>query len=203
MTAQDCLQLLRDIKSVVFATTDEDGSPKARIIDVMMVEENKLYFCTARGKNFYRELTADGRVAVTGMNTQYQTVRLTGRAQRPNRQTEWIDRIFEENPAMKEVYPGNSRYILEPFYIGQSQLEFFDLGQTPVSRAYYATAGREPRQKGFAIGESCIACGRCARGCPQQCIHAGAPYSIQQEHCLHCGLCAEGCPANAIYRLEE
>ena len=47
MKAQDCLQILRDVKDVTFATVDEKGLPQARIIDVMIVEEGKLYFCTA------------------------------------------------------------------------------------------------------------------------------------------------------------
>ena len=48
MKAQDCLQILRDVKDVTFSTVDEKGLPQARIIDVMIVEEGKLYFCTAR-----------------------------------------------------------------------------------------------------------------------------------------------------------
>ena len=72
MTAKECLMMLREIKDVAFATVDEDGEPQVRIIDVMLVDDDKLYFCTARGKDFYSQLTADGRVAVTGMNDKYQ-----------------------------------------------------------------------------------------------------------------------------------
>ena len=39
MTAQECLQILRNVKDVAFATTDEDGFPQVRMIDVMLVEE--------------------------------------------------------------------------------------------------------------------------------------------------------------------
>ena len=66
MKAQDCLQILREIKDVAFATVDEQGQPQVRIIDVMLVENGKLYFCTARGKDFYRQLEANGQVAVCG-----------------------------------------------------------------------------------------------------------------------------------------
>ena len=51
-----------------FATVDENGRPQVRMIDVMLVEAGKLYFCTARGKDFYRQLIRDGHVAITGMN---------------------------------------------------------------------------------------------------------------------------------------
>ena len=45
-----------------------------------------------------------------------------------------------------------------------------------------------------------IGCGKCMRGCPQQCITKGKPFVIHQEHCLHCGLCFENCPVQAIIR---
>ena len=94
MNAQECLQILRDVKDVTFATTDENGRPRARIIDVMLVEEGRLYFCTARGKDFYRELTEGGYVAVNGMNRAFQMVRLEGKARKLGEQKRWIDRIF-------------------------------------------------------------------------------------------------------------
>lgn len=68
MEVQDCLALLRSIKDVVFATVDGDGRPQARVIDVMLSDEGGVYFCTARGKDFYRELAADGHVAVAGLS---------------------------------------------------------------------------------------------------------------------------------------
>ena len=45
MNAQKCLEILRKIKDVSFATVDEKGLPQVRIIDVMIVEDEKLYFC--------------------------------------------------------------------------------------------------------------------------------------------------------------
>jgi uncharacterized pyridoxamine 5'-phosphate oxidase family protein len=49
------LDFLRKIKSVTFCSV-EHGCPKARIIDVMFVDGDKIYFTTARGKSFYRQL---------------------------------------------------------------------------------------------------------------------------------------------------
>lgn len=197
MRAQDCLQILRDVKDVAFATVDESKKPQVRIIDVMLVEEGKLYFCTARGKDFYHQLTADGQVAITGMNRQFQMVRLTGRAKKLADQKKWIDRIFEENPVMNGVYPGESRYILEPFCVDNGQMEFFDLGKEPIDRESFSLEG-QLQEKGFWITEDCIGCGTCKEHCPQQCVEEGMPYVICQEHCLHCGLCAENCPVQAI-----
>ena len=103
MTAQECLQILRDVKDVAFATVDEKGFPQVRIIDVMLVEEGRLCFCTARGKDFYRQLMASGRVAVKGLKREYQMVRGSGKARELPEQEIGIDRIFYENPYMKGV----------------------------------------------------------------------------------------------------
>lgn len=203
MNAQNCLEILREIKDVAFATVDEKGAPQVRIIDVMIVEEGKLYFCTARGKDFYQQLAASGQVAVTGLNQEWQMVRLSGKANRLPEQKKWIDRIFEENPSMKDVYPGESRYILEPFCIDNGQIELFDLGKSPINRESFTLGGIKEGLNGFEITDACIGCGTCKANCPQQCISVGAPFEIRQRHCLHCGLCYENCPVQAVRRRGE
>ena len=70
-----------------------EGCLRVRIIDVMLVEDEKLYFCTARGKEFYHQLMVSD-TAITGMNQEYQMVRLNGRARRLEDQKKWIDRIL-------------------------------------------------------------------------------------------------------------
>ncbi len=72
------------------------------------------------------------------MNRDFQMVRLSGKAKRLADQKKWIDRIFEENPSMNGVYPGESRYILEPFCVENGEIEFFDLGLKPIDREYFA-----------------------------------------------------------------
>ena len=114
-------------------------------------------------------------------------VRLAGKVQKLADQKKWIDRIFEENPSMNEVYPGESRYILEPFCIECGQIEFFDLGKNPIFRETFTIGPAVEEEKGFEITNDCIGCGKCKSDCPQQCISEGTPFVIRQEHCLHCG----------------
>ena len=45
MSAAKYLKILRKIKDVAFATVDEEGKSQVRIIDIMIAEGEKLYFC--------------------------------------------------------------------------------------------------------------------------------------------------------------
>ncbi len=198
MNTQDCLQILRDVKEAAFATVDEKGAPQVRIIDVMLAENEKIYFCTARGKDFYTQLMRDNHIAVTAVNKDFQMIKLSGIAEKLPEQKYWIDRIFKENPSMNSVYPNESRYILEPFCIANANIEFFDLNKKPINRKNFTIRNHEKQKKGFEISVSCIGCGKCKKICPQQCISSGKPYEIKQNHCLHCGLCFENCPVHAI-----
>ena len=195
MNVKRCFEILRQIKDVAFATIDENGLPQIRIIDVMLVENEKLYFCTARGKDFYQQIIENSQVAITGMNKDFQMVRLNGKAKKLEENIKWIDRIFEENPSMNAIYPDESRYILEAFCIDNGLVEFFDLGKEPVFREIFTLGNDEIKKSEFFIIDNCIHCGKCERICPQKCIKN---HIINQNHCLHCGLCMEKCPVNAI-----
>lgn len=200
MNAERCLQILREIKDIAFATVDDNGMPQIRIIDIMIAEKEIIYFCTARGKDFYHQLLKNNNVAITGMNQNYQMIRLSGRARKLEEQKKWIDRIFAENKSMNDVYPGDSRYVLEAFCIDNGEVEFFDLGQTPIVRESFRLGESKLQKKGFEISDDCIQCGKCERVCPQKCIEH---FHINQTHCLHCGLCMEECPVQAIQKRGE
>lgn len=192
------LEILRDIKSCSFATVDKYGKPQIRIIDVMMIKDNRLYFCTARGKSFYDELIRSKSVAIVGMTKQYQTVRLSGDVEWLKNDKSVIDEIFMNNPVMNDIYPGNSKYILEGFYVEKGIIDYFDLSTKPITRVIESIGGKDILDKGFFIDEGCMGCGKCAVICPQSCIDSGKPFSINQSNCLKCGLCFEICPVKAI-----
>lgn len=198
MDTKRCFQMLREMKDVVFSTVNPDGQPRSRIIDVMLVEEDKLYFLTARGKEFYQELTATGYVAVTGLNKDWETIRVWGKVK--NVGQELLARIFDENPSMNGVYPGETRSILEVFCLYEGEGEYFCLAEHPIVRQPFSFGKPTYEQKGFVITDNCIGCGTCVSVCPQNAIDEGMPYEIRQRNCLHCGQCFENCPVQAIER---
>ena len=58
--------LQKEIHAAAFATLAEDGRPEVRIIDIMLYDGHSLYFLTAKGKAFYRQLIEQKFVAITG-----------------------------------------------------------------------------------------------------------------------------------------
>lgn len=201
MNIEECLKEFRKIKDVAMATVDRYGNPQVRIIDIMAVEDNCLYFLTARGKNFYQELVTNNKVAITAINEDFVAIRLNGVVEKVSNQKYWLTKIFNNNCSMNDVYPEDSRNILEVFCIRRGELEVFDLSKMPINRYSYDLEGYTICNWGYQISEGCIKCGHCKHRCPQQCIQVDKVYIIEQSHCLHCGLCYEICPVGAIKKV--
>lgn len=199
--ARWCLRFLRAIRDTAFATIGEDGLPSVRIIDVMGTDGERLYFFTPRGKAFHEDVLRERFVAIVGQMPDYRTCRLRGHAKRiPDEfQHAYVDALFEINPGMEVIYPGDKRYICDVFCIEDGEGEYFDLGQNPIfRRSFELGEGLAGKRGMFVIGDECIECGICQRNCPEGCIALGAPYTIDQEHCIRCGICQEVCPADAV-----
>ena len=61
MQKQDYLELLvENIHSTTIATIGADGHPQTRVIDMMLCDEQGVYFLTARGRVFYEQLMEQG-----------------------------------------------------------------------------------------------------------------------------------------------
>lgn len=202
MDAQTCLQKLGYVGVLSFATVAEDGSPQIRSISAIYYEPDAMYFFTARGKDFCRQLLRDGRVQVLGYTMYKEMIRLSGVAKPvpDGEQAKWMDQIFAEQPYLANVYPGDTRSIGIIFCIRNMSIEYFNLGVNPIFRQTYTVGMGEAAPKGYIISDACIGCGTCQAVCPQQAIDAGSPYSIRQENCLHCGSCYEHCPVQAVLR---
>ncbi|MBR1552130.1 MAG: 4Fe-4S binding protein [Muribaculaceae bacterium] len=204
MDATTCIKKLGYVGILTFATVDEHGAPQARSISAIHFEPDAIYFYTARGKNFCRQLLRDGRVQIHALTKFKEMIRLSAVAKPvpDNEQEHWKDVIFKEQSYLINVYPGDTRSIGIIFCIKDARIEYFNLGTHPIERAYFTMGNAVTERKGFEITDSCIACGTCAANCPQSCIEEGDIYRIQPEHCLHCGNCFENCPAEAIIRLD-
>lgn len=202
MDLKTCLKKMELVGVLAFATVDQEGAPQIRNISAIHYEKDAIYFFTARGKNFCRELQEDGRVQILCYTRYKEMIRMSGKAYAvaEEEQEKWRDLIFEEQPYLANVYQGDTRDIGIIFCIDQAEVEYFNLGVNPIFRETYSLGSVTLKKKGYHITEKCIGCGKCKRVCPQRCIDEGNPYVINQNHCLHCGNCYENCPVKAIER---
>ena len=203
MDAKTCLEKLKLVGVLSFATVDGNGAPQIRCISAIHFDEDSFYFFTARGKNFCRELLEDGRVQILAYTRFKEMIRLSAKAVpvSDERQSACIDTIFEEQPYLGNVYPSDTRNIGIVFEIKDAEIEYFNLGVNPIFREVYVIGNGKAEYKGYKITDKCIGCGKCAKVCPQRCIKSGKPFEITPENCLHCGACYENCPVKAVERL--
>ncbi|WP_406655941.1 4Fe-4S binding protein [Methanolobus sp. ZRKC2] len=192
---EDPLKFLRNIKSVSVATVDK-GMPAIRIADVMLNENGKLYFVVARGKPYYKQLQENPEIAIVAMDKNYVTVRVKGKIEFIGQSL--LEKIFEKNPVLNQLYPGDTKSILEVFCLPKGTGEIFDLSIAPPKSERFAFGGATVEQSGYLINENCIACGICKDACPVGAISEGSIYDIDSSICLECGNCYEKCPVDAI-----
>ena len=169
----------------------------------MKTEGTDIYFLTARGKSFARQLYADGRVQILGFTKYKETIRVSGKAvEVPSaEQLKWRNVLYTEQPYLENVYPGETKNIDTMFVILDYTIEYFCLSTRPITREYFTVGNAFLKRKGYVISDSCIGCGSCRTLCPQSVISEGTPFAIDPNHCLQCGNCYENCPAQAIERL--
>lgn len=200
MTKDDYLKILvEDIHSAVVATLDADGRPQTRVIDMMLWDEQGVYFLTARGKAFYDQLMAQQYIALSASKDKI-SVSLRGRVE--NIGTRKLDEIFDRNVYMQSIYPGDTRSTLAVFRLYEAEGAYFDISDPAhVTRDSFAIGLAPHKPSGYYIGKQCIGCKLCYAVCPQKCIDISqVPAVIDPHRCLHCGRCAEICPKQTIER---
>ncbi len=224
MDLETCLKKLKYIGVLAFATVDLEGAPQIRNISAIHYEKDAIYFFTARGKEFCRELLEDGRVQILGYSKYKEMIRLSSRAKQTaeEEQKKWMDLIFAEQPYLTNVYPGKTRDIGIIFEIRDAQIEYFHLGVSPIFRETYILGrGIETKQENAAeveagdvepgkrrvrikdiVSQMHVSGVEYAREAVRknvlnQAYHTG----FGRKHCLHCGNCYEHCPVSAVKRL--
>jgi len=200
MTENDYLKMLvEEIHSSVVATVGDDGLPETRVIDMMLWDENGVYFLTAKGKTFYSRLMEQKFIALSASKGKI-SISLRGKIKSIG--SEKLDEIFEKNPYMKSLYPGDTKAALEVFCIYEASGEYFDISvPSHVVRDSFFIGNVKESVRGYKIVNTCTGCKKCIAVCPQKCIDFSAvPAVIDVHRCLNCGRCAEYCPTNSVER---
>lgn len=202
MNTKGYLQILhKDIFSVVIATIAPDGKPQTRIIDIMLVDDDSVYFIAVKDKDFYRQVLEQNFVSITGTTSNKKAITIRGPVRKAYRQL--LENIFEENPYLYDLYPGDTVSDLEIFQIYKGNGEYLDLSQEPIFRDTFTLGKIQTTINIFNITSNCIRCNDCKNNCPKACIESGTQFVIIQENCIHCGKCLDVCPVNAVEKIEK
>ena len=157
MDAETCLKKLQYVGVLAFATTDGQGNPQVRNISAIHYEPDAIYFFTARGKDFCRELLSDGRVQVRGYTRYKEMIRLSAKEEAVSReeQEHWIDTIFRESYTMGGGKISPKGYEITEECIGCGTcVEHCPQGCIETGQPFWI------RQ------EHCLHCGNCFEQCP-------------------------------------
>jgi uncharacterized pyridoxamine 5'-phosphate oxidase family protein/NAD-dependent dihydropyrimidine dehydrogenase PreA subunit len=206
METKDYLRILcEEIHSTVVATVDEEGHPVTRVIDMMLYDDTSIYFLTAKGKGFYKQLMEQKYISISGMtggkdSMSKKAISIKGKVENIGKSK--LDEIFQKNTYMAEIYPvPETRVALEVFRVREGEGDFFDLSTKPITRGTFVVGDKKEsvQHGGYFITDRCRGCRICYSKCPQKCIElTQKPLVIKQENCLHCGNCFSVCPFGAI-----
>ena len=149
MDAQTCLKKLQYVGVLNFATVGLDKSPQVRCISAVHYEPDALYFFTARGKEFCRELLHDGQVQILAYTRYKEMIRVSAKAVvvPEEEQKKYRELIFQEQPYLANVYPGSTREIGIIFCVRDMQIEYFHLGVHPIFRMQYTIGNGEKKNE--------------------------------------------------------
>ena len=155
MVLATCIQKLGYVGVLNFATVDEDGAPQVRNISAIHYEGTDIYFLTARGKSFARQLKRDGRVQILGYTRYKETIRVSGEVVpvSEDEQIKWRNVLYQEQPYLENVYPGETKNIDTMFVLMDYTIEYFCLSTRPITREYFAVGNAVVKPKGYEIRE--------------------------------------------------
>ncbi len=86
--------LVNDIHSTVIATIDNENKPVTRVIDMMLYDDQGVYFLTAKGKEFYKQLMAQKYIALSATKNK---ISISLRGYIENIGYEKLDEMFDKN----------------------------------------------------------------------------------------------------------
>ena len=81
ITKEECFKQLRSVIDATLSTVDEKCNPQSRIIDIMHIEDEKIFFLTARGKHVYKEILNHPQVSYLCLNNN-KSIRISGEAKK-------------------------------------------------------------------------------------------------------------------------
>jgi uncharacterized pyridoxamine 5'-phosphate oxidase family protein len=130
-------ELVENMHTVVLATVDDENHPQTRVIEIMLYQDDKLYFLTATTKPLYDELIKNPYISFTGIKgdnvMSSKAISVSGIVRGVGQRL--LEEILMKNPYIEALYPTpEKKETLRVFEMAQGRGEYFDLSAVqPVS----------------------------------------------------------------------
>jgi uncharacterized pyridoxamine 5'-phosphate oxidase family protein len=111
--------------------TVENGKPRVRPFQFQFAESGKLYFCTANGKDVYRQLAANPSAEFVSTSPEYVFMRVSGDVQF-SKDPNLKKRILDTNDLVRSIYQTPENPVFEVFFIGHGSVKIADLSGKPA-----------------------------------------------------------------------
>lgn len=122
-------EFLKPATTVNIATVD-DGLPRVRPFQYQFESDGKLFFCTAKTKDVYKQLTKNPAVEFVATSPEYVTMRVSGKV------TLTDDKVFKEkilsgNELIKSIYQTADNPVFTLFYLEHGSVKISTMTGEP------------------------------------------------------------------------
>lgn len=125
---EEVLQFLNEVQTFYIATTEGD-QPRVRPFGATTVFENKLYFVTSNTKDVFKQIIANPKIEICGMNTKYQWLRVKAAAViDPSREAK--AKMLNDCPVLQQMYKLDDG-LMEVFYIKDVTATYSSFTEAP------------------------------------------------------------------------
>jgi len=127
-------ELVENMHTVVLATVNVENHPHTQAIEIMLYQDDKLYFLTATTKPMYEELIINPFISFTGIKgddvRSSKAISVSGVVRGVGHHL--LKEILIKNPYIEELYPTpEKKETLRVFEIEHGRGQFFDLSVVP------------------------------------------------------------------------
>ncbi|MBQ1733709.1 MAG: pyridoxamine 5'-phosphate oxidase family protein [Oscillospiraceae bacterium] len=107
---------------VFFLGTENGDQPEIRPIGVFKEYDGKLYTAVGKHKNVYKQIVENRKVCLVAIKDRSDWVRV--RATAVDAPQEIVDRVFEENPFLRNLYNEQTGHELGVLELTDGEVEF-------------------------------------------------------------------------------
>lgn len=131
----DFAKVLAEAPNGVLTTRDGD-SLKSRVFQYLFADGKKVFFCTSKEKDVYKQLSANPNVAFCSYPANFTpVVSISGKAV-------FVDdlkikaRALDENPMIKGIYKSPDNPVFAIFYIDAEEVKTFSFTEGPKTYTF-------------------------------------------------------------------